>query len=58
MEDLSLVENDIERRFGDPGWDVLVGDPEADRIEGEPGGVSLGVFVWGAKRRPYGIPGR
>lgn len=43
------VENDI---------DVLIGDPDADSEGGEPWGVSRGVLVWDANRRPGGIRGR
>ena len=45
-------ENDIECRLGDTGLDVPVGDTDADKIGGEPGGVSRGVLVWDANRRP------
>lgn len=46
------VENDNECRLGDTGFDVLVGETDADRLEGEPGGVIRGVAVWDANRRP------
>lgn len=42
----------MECRLGDSGFGVLVGDPDADRMGGEPGGVSLGVLVWDASKRP------
>lgn len=50
IDDLSsnmplVVENDIECRLGETGLDVLVGDTEADRLGGDPGGVILGVLV-------------
>lgn len=38
-------ENDIECRLGDSGLDVLVGDTDADRLEGETRGVYRGVLV-------------
>lgn len=52
------VEKDIECRPGDTGLDVLFGDPDADSEEGEPWGVSRGVLVWDANRRPGAIRGR
>lgn len=59
-EDLSsmllVIENDIDCRFGDTGLDVLVGDTEAEKLGGEPGGVNRGVFVWDASRI-CGMPG-
>ena len=39
------VENEIECLLGDTGLDILVRDTEADRLGGEPGGVSRGVLV-------------
>jgi hypothetical protein len=33
-----------------------VGDTEAEKLGGEPGGVNRGVFVWDA-RRICGMPG-
>lgn len=61
-EDLSSgmpleVENDIECRLGDTGFDVFVGETDADRLEGEPGGVNRGVVVWDANRRPGDMRG-
>ncbi len=50
-------ENDIECRLGDTGLDVLVGDTEADKLGGEPGGLSRGVLVWYANNRPCDIRG-
>lgn len=55
IEDLSSnipleVENDIAFRLGDGGFEVLVGDTEADRLGGEPGGVNRGVLVCDANR--------
>lgn len=38
-----VVAKEIECRCGDTGLDVLVGDTDADRIGGEPGGVIRGV---------------
>lgn len=63
IEDLSSkipfeVETDIAFRLGDAGFDVLVGDTEADRLGGEPGGVNRGVLVWDANRKPCDIPSR
>lgn len=51
------VENEMECRLGDMGLDVLVGDTDADRLGGEPGGVSRGVLLWDAIRRLYGTLG-
>lgn len=51
------VAKEIECRLGDTGLDVLVGDTDADRLGGEPGGVSRGVVDWDAKRRLYGTLG-
>lgn len=48
----SALENETECLLGDTGLDVLVGDTDADRLGGEPGGVIRGVLVWDAKRRP------
>lgn len=61
-EDLSScmpleVEKEIECRLGDTGLDVLVGDTDADRLGGEPGGVIQGVELWDATRRLYGTLG-
>jgi len=53
---LLVIENDIDCRFGDTGLDVLVGDTEAEKLGGEPGGVNRGVFVWDASRI-CGMPG-
>lgn len=55
-EDLSSympleLENEMECRLGDMGFD-LVGDTDADRLGGEPGGVRRGVLDWDGKRRP------
>lgn len=33
------VANESERRLGDVGLDVFVGDTDADRLGGDPGGV-------------------
>lgn len=41
------VESEIECRLG---------DTDADRVGGEPGGVSRGVLVWDAKRKPCDMP--
>lgn len=49
--------NEIECRLGDTGKDVLVGDTDADRLGGEPEGVSRGVTVWDANRRPCDMRG-
>lgn len=62
IEDLSSgipleVENDIECRLGDTGLDVLVGDTEAEKLGGEPGGVNRGVLVWDASRILCDMPG-
>lgn len=51
-EDLSSnipleVESEIECRLG---------DTDADRVGGEPGGVSRGVLLWDAKRKPCDMP--
>lgn len=51
------VEKEMECRLGDMGLDVLVGDPDADRLGGEPGGVNRGVLFWDAMRRLYGTLG-
>lgn len=61
-EDLSsnmplVVEKETECRLGDTGLDVLVGDTDADRLGGEPGGVIRGVEPWDAKRRFWGTLG-
>lgn len=40
-----VVANDTEWRRGERGLDVVFGVPEADKIGGEPGGVSRGVVV-------------
>lgn len=52
-----VVENEIECRLGDTGLDVLVGDTDAERLGGEPGGVNRGVLVWDASNRPGDIRG-
>lgn len=52
-----VVEKEIECRLGDTGLDVLVGDTDAERIGGEPGGVNRGVVVWDASNRPCAIRG-
>lgn len=62
MDDLSSnipleVENEIECRLGETGLDVLVGDTEADRLGGDPGGVSRGVLVWDTNSIPCEMPG-
>ena len=51
------VANEIECRLGDAGLDVLVGDTNADRLGGEPGGVNRGVVVWEANNRPCATRG-
>ena len=51
------VENDMVLRLGETGLDDLVGDPEADTLGGEPGGVSLGVLVWDASSIDIDTPG-
>ena len=53
IEDLSsymplVVAKEIECRCGDTGLDVLVGDTDADKLGGEPGGVIRGVEPWDA----------
>jgi len=40
-----VVANDTEWRRGEIGLEVVFGVPEADKIGGEPGGVSRGVVV-------------
>ena len=40
-----VVENEMDCRLGDTGLDVLVGDTDADRLGGEPGGVNRGVLA-------------
>lgn len=52
-----VVEKDTECRLGDAGLDVLDGDTDADTIGGEPGGVSRGVLVCDANKRPGDIRG-
>lgn len=36
--------------------ECLLGDTDADRVGGEPGGVRRGVLVWDAKRKPCDMP--
>jgi hypothetical protein len=50
------VANESECRLGDAGLEV-VGDTNADRLGGEPGGVKRGVLVWDANRRPCDMRG-
>lgn len=48
-----MVANETECRLGDKGLEVLLGDTDADRLGGEPGGVSRGVLVCDTNRGPY-----
>ena len=34
-----------------------MGDTEADKLGGDPGGVNRGVLVWDANTKPCEIPG-
>lgn len=61
IEDLSSnilleVENEIECLRGDVDFDDLVGDTAAENLGGESGGVSLGVLLWDANRKPCDMP--
>lgn len=61
IEDLSSNilledESEIECLRGDVGFDNLVGDTVAESLGGESGGVSLGVLLWDANRRPCDAP--
>lgn len=47
----------IECLLGETGLGVLVGDADADRVGGDPGGVSRGVLVWDANKRLDDIRG-
>lgn len=40
------VENETEWRRGERGLEAVLGVVEADKVGGEPGGVSRGVVVW------------
>lgn len=61
-EDLSSnipleVEKDIAWRLGETGLDdVLVGDPSADLLGGEPGGVMRGVLLSDANTTLWDAP--
>lgn len=48
------VEKEMECRLGDMGLDVLVGDTDAERLGGEPGGVIRGVVLCDAMSILYG----
>lgn len=41
----------MECLHGETGFGVLVGDADADRVGGDPGGVSRGVVVCDANKR-------
>lgn len=42
---------EMECLLGESGFGVRVGDADADRDGGDPGGVSRGVLVWDASKR-------
>lgn len=42
----------IECVLGETGLDIFYGVPDADRLGGDPGGVSCGVLVCDANNRP------
>nr|GMC91113.1 hypothetical protein Iba_scaffold36928CG0010 [Ipomoea batatas]GMD63459.1 hypothetical protein Iba_chr12bCG15060 [Ipomoea batatas]GMD70578.1 hypothetical protein Iba_chr12eCG7680 [Ipomoea batatas] len=62
-EDLSsnmplVVANEIECLLGgEIGFGDRVGETDADKLGGEPGGVSRGVLVWDANNRPCAMRG-
>lgn len=52
-----ILENEIEcRRGGETGLEVLVGETDAENLVGESGGVSLGVLLCDANRKPLETP--
>lgn len=61
IEDLSSkpleVENETECLLGETGFEVRVGDADADWMGGEAGGVYRGVLVWEASNKPGAIRG-
>lgn len=52
-----MVENEIECLLGDKGLGVRIGDTDADRLGGEPGGVIRGVLDWDASNSPGDMRG-
>lgn len=47
----------MECLLGETGFGVLVGEADAERVGGDPGGVSRGVVVWDANKRLGGMRG-